>query len=77
MKSFKCPECASTKIRSELCVSTDWSTGGNATSPWSYVLQQYCCEKCDNYIPAHLGERWNNITFENAKNEWLKKYKRD
>ena len=75
VKSFKCPECDSTKIRSKLCVSTDWSIGGKATSPWSYVLQQYCCANCDSYIPAHLGERWNNITFENAKKKWLEKYK--
>jgi len=37
MKSFKCPECGATEIRSHLCVSTDWSTGGKATNPWSYV----------------------------------------
>jgi len=33
MTSFKCPECGNTEIRSHLCVSTDWSTGGEATSP--------------------------------------------
>ena len=39
MSSFKCPECGSAEVASNLCVSTDWSTGGEATSPWSYVLQ--------------------------------------
>ena len=76
MKSFKCPECGATEIRSHLCVSTDWSTGSKATSPWSYVLQQLCCAQCDSYIPSHLGERWNDITYEDAKKEWLLKYKK-
>ena len=26
-------------------------------------------------IPGHLGERLNNISIEEAKNEWLNKYK--
>ena len=33
MTSFKCPECGATEVASNLCVSTDWSTGGEATSP--------------------------------------------
>ena len=73
---YKCPECGATEIRSHLCVSTDWSTGGEATSPWSYVLQQLCCAKCDSYIPSHLGERWDDITYDEAKREWLLKYKK-
>ena len=61
MSSFKCPECGTCKVASNLCVSTDWSTGGEATSPWSYVLQQIHCANCDEYIPSHLGERWDNM----------------
>ena len=76
MTSFKCPECGATEVASNLCVSTDWSTGGEATSPWSYVLQQLLCKQCDSYIPSHLGERWNDITYEKAKKEWLLKYKK-
>ena len=26
MSSFKCPECGSAEVASNLCVSTDWST---------------------------------------------------
>ena len=52
MTSFKCPECGATEVASNLCVSTDWSTGGEATSPWSYVLQQLLCKQCDSYIPV-------------------------
>ena len=56
MKSFKCPECGATKVASNLCVSTDWSVTGEASSPWSYVLQQLLCRQCDEYIPSHLGK---------------------
>ena len=72
MNSFKCPECASDKYKSHLYVSTE----PNLDDPWSSVLQQYECANCNNYIPAHLAERWDNISFEKAKEEWLNIYKR-
>ena len=75
MKSFKCPECGSTTIRSELNVSTDLSTGGGYSSPWSHVLLQHECGGCSEYIPAHLGERWNDISYEKAKKKWREIYK--
>ena len=76
MNSFKCPECGSNKIGSNICVSTDWSVTGEVTTPWSFVLQQICCGNCDTYIPAHIGERWNDITYEEAKTDWIKIYKK-
>ena len=75
MSSFICPQCGSAEVASNLCVSTDWSTGGEATSPWSYVLQQIHCGNCDEYIPSHLGERWDNISYDFARHEWLNIYK--
>ena len=75
MSSFKCPECSSAEVASNLCVSTDWSTGGEASSPWSYVLQQIHCGNCDEYIPSHLGERWDDINYEKAKKDWREIYK--
>ena len=74
MNSFQCPECGATKVASNLCVSTDWSITGETSSPWSYVLQQILCANCDEYIPSHLGERWDDISYEDAKKEWLIKY---
>ena len=56
MSSFICPECGSAEVASNLCVSTDWSTGGEATSPWSYVLQQIHCANVMN-IFHHILER--------------------
>ena len=77
MSSFKCPECGAKEYVSELCVSTDWCVTGKASNPWSYVLQQLLCANCDEYIPSHLGKRWDNISYRQAKNEWLEKYKVD
>ena len=75
MTSFKCPECGATEVASNLCVSTDWSIGREASSPWSYVLQQIHCANCDEYIPSHLGERWDDISFDKAKKDWINIYK--
>ena len=72
MKSFICPECNSTEYKSHLYVSTE----PDPNDPWSSVLQQLECGGCNSYIPAHLGERWDNISYEDAKKEWIKKYKR-
>ena len=72
MSSFQCPECGSIKIKSQLYVSTV----PDPDDPWSSVLQQLECGGCNSYIPAHLGERWDNISYEDAKKEWIKIYKR-
>ena len=72
MNSFQCPECGSINIKSQLYVSTV----PDPNDPWSSVLQQLECGGCNSYIPAHLGERWDNISYEDAKKEWIKKYKR-
>ena len=72
MTSFQCPECGAIKIKSHLYVSTV----PDLDDPWSNVLQQLECASCNFYIPAHLGERWDNISYEDAKKEWIKIYKR-
>ena len=28
-------------------------------------------------IPSHLAERWDNLTVEQAKDEWVKLYRKD
>ena len=72
MKSFICPECKSTEYKSHLYVSTI----PDPSDPWSSILQQYECVKCENYIPAHLAKRWNGINIDEAKQEWVKVYKK-
>ena len=71
--SFICPECNSTEYKSHLYVSTI----PDPNDPWSNVLQQYECAKCENYIPAHLAERWENMTVKQAKDEWINVYKKN
>ena len=70
MNSFICPECNSKDYKSTIYVSTI----PDPNDPWSSVLQQIECAKCLKYIPAHIGERWNNISIEEAKNEWKSIY---
>ena len=56
-------------------MSTDLSTGGGYSSPWSHVLLQYECAGCNECIPGHLGERWNDISYDKAKKDWEEIYK--
>ena len=72
MKIFICPECNSKEYKSHLFVSTI----PDPNDPWSNILQQFECANCENYIPAHLGERWNDISFDEAKKQWLEIYKK-
>ena len=62
---FICPECGSQDEPNELFIS------------WDSVLQQMECISCNMVIPAHLGERWNNITIEQAQKEWKAIYKKN
>jgi len=40
-------------------------------------LQIIVCATCKNEIPSHLGERWNNISFQEAQQEWKLKFKKN
>ena len=42
--------------------------------PWNGVLQAVRCPGCMFWIPAHLGDRWNGISVENAQKEWKEVY---
>ena len=54
MNTFKCPECGSTEVGSQLYVSPDPSSYHNVDDPWSHVLQQIECGNCNNCIPSHV-----------------------
>ena len=68
---FICPECGSHDSGMELMVSPDV----NKLDSWSHVLQRIQCARCQSTIPAHLAERWNNLSVEEAQKEWRKDYR--
>ncbi|EEF59028.1 hypothetical protein, partial [Pedosphaera parvula] len=51
------------------------STVPGEDDPWSHILQRIDCRQCRSTIPAHLAERWNNLTIEAAQKEWREIYR--
>ena len=70
-EKFICPNCNSNKILEHKFLSIDEPNNSN---PWSSVTEVIKCEDCKKTIPAHLGERWDGITIEQAKKEYLETY---
>jgi hypothetical protein len=52
------------------------STRPDPRDPWSHVLQVIECGECHEGIPAHLAERWDNQSPEEARREWHDVYRR-
>ena len=73
-QEFICPECGSTESKYEQYVSIN-PQDSKDKNPWSSVLQIITCQKCLKKIPAHLGERWDNRSIEDAKKEWVEQFK--
>ena len=67
---FYCPECGSRIIKENFHYK---SKPGNTI--YSSVLHEIQCGSCFMDIPGHLGERLNNISINDAKDEWINKYK--
>ena len=70
LNKFICPECGSKKIQENFHYQNNLGTG-----LYSNVSHEIQCSSCFMDIPGHLGERLNNISIQEAKNEWLYKYK--
>ena len=68
---FLCPECGGKKPDGGMFVSSE----PGSDDPWSSVLKIIFCEQCHKSIPAHLAERWDGITIEDAKKEWVEVYR--
>ena len=68
---FICPECGSTAAG----VSMNVTTKPRLNDPRSEILEWITCASCDSEIPAHLGERWSDITPGQAREEWLRVYR--
>ena len=70
-EDFKCPNCECEEILEQKFLSIEEP---NDLNPWSSVTQVIKCDSCKKTIPAHLGERWDGITFEEARKEYFKKF---
>ena len=68
--NFNCPECGSLLIKESIYYKSK-----PGKDLYSSVLHEIQCGSCFMDIPGHLGERLNGISIEQAKNEWLNKYK--
>ena len=73
---FICPECGSKEPREQMMVSKEPPTGKSKKDPWASVLQQTECASCKMIIPDHLGDRWDNISIEEAQKEWKEIYRK-
>ena len=67
---FICPECGSEKVKNNFHYKNKSGDG-----LYSKVVHEFQCGSCFMDIPGHLGERLENISFDEAKNEWVKKYR--
>ena len=67
---FNCPECGSENVKENFRYKS--KSGDNL---YSSVLHEIQCGSCFMDIPGHLGERLNNISIDQAKNEWINRYK--
>ena len=72
-QSFLCPECGSEQAGICCMVSTRFSP--DPDDVWSGVLQIIECAHCGFSIPAHLGERWDGLSIEDAQQEWREQYR--
>jgi hypothetical protein len=70
---FICPECGSGEAGIVAHISPDPRLIG--TDPWAGVLETIQCGNCRRNIPAHLAERWNGLSLEEARKEWRKVYR--
>jgi len=68
---FICPECGSQKPGVASLVEREFIEG----DAWSAILQEYQCPQCRSIIPAHLAERSDELTVEQAQREWREVYR--
>ena len=79
-KKFICPECNSKEEPAErILVSKDSPSDSTSkkSDPWDSVLNQMECVSCHMIIPAHLGERWDDLSLEQAQKQWKDLYKKN
>ena len=70
---FICPECGGT----EPGLVEFIEPSGVTSNPWGKVYEIQTCSTCQFRIPAHLAERWEGISEEEARAEWRRDFRRD
>ena len=77
-EKFICPECGSKEPGFVEMVSMAEPSPNQANKdPWSSVLQQTECSTCNSIVPNHIAYRWENISIEEANEQWNKLYKKN
>ena len=76
VENFICPECGCKESGEEILMSKE-PPSTKSKNPWASVMQQVECNDCKMIIPTHLAERWDNFTVDQAKDEWVKLYRKD
>ncbi len=74
---FICPNCQSSSCSGLAFVDPGWTfgIGSPSGSPWDFVFQLRFCGECGATIPAHLAERWEDMTVVEAEEEWGRVYR--
>ncbi|NOQ94958.1 MAG: hypothetical protein GQ547_10045 [Methylophaga sp.] len=68
---FLCPECGGEQAYNIINVSPIF----DPDDPITNILEWISCKQCGAEIPAHIAERWNGCTNEQAQKEWLDTYR--
>jgi predicted RNA-binding Zn-ribbon protein involved in translation (DUF1610 family) len=71
---FVCPECGSTRPATAQMIGRH-ATPVRDPNPWAVILQVISCSSCGYRIPAHLAERWEGRSVEQARREWGETYR--
>jgi len=69
---FVCPECGSKERPTRALVEPI----GEMDDPWSAITEVLTCTGCGSDVPAHLGERWDGLSEDDAEDQWHEVYRR-
>lgn len=67
---FICPECGSDKIQENFHYQNKSVIG-----LYTNIIHEIQCGSCFMDIPVHLGERFDNVSIQEAKIKWINSYK--
>lgn len=68
---FICPECGSREAKGFTMIEPSPRSSGF----WASVFSTITCAECGREIPAHLAERWNGLSVEDARGKWREVYR--